>query len=399
MINMSWISAGEAARRLKVSTATLYAYVSRGLIRSEPQPGKTRSRRYSREDVENLRRRGEERRNPERAAEHALRWGLPVLESAISLIANGKLYYRGHDVEELVRTRSLEQVASLVWTGEFDKDIADTTLHVVAGTAAEEALPFVSRCQSVLPLVGSRDALAPDLRPLSVAQTGWRILNLMASIAAETSSLEDTVEQTLQQRWAPRDKNAADVIRAALIASADHELNVSAFTARCVASAGATPYSVVVAGLSAIEGAKHGGITTRAEALFDELHGARDLRKRLADRLRRGDDIPGFGHPLYPNGDPRARIILSLLREHYAKSADLRFGLEFAEAAESLLREHPTIDFALVVLARTLKLAAGAPLTLFAIGRTIGWIGHAIEQYAIDAIIRPRARYVGVMPS
>jgi len=395
----AWITASEAARRLKVNTATLYAYVSRGLIRSEPLPGKTRSRRYSREDVERLRRRSEERRNPERAAEHALRWGLPVLESGISLIANGKLYYRGHDVDELARSRSLEEVASLVWTGAFDKEIADTTLHVVSGTHGDESLPFVSRCQSVLPLVGSRDSLAPDLRPLSVAQTGWRILNLMASIAAETSSLEDTVEQTLQQFWAPRDKHAADAIRAALIASADHELNVSAFTARCVASAGANPYSVVVAGLSAIEGAKHGGISSRVEALFDELNGARDVRKRLADRLRRGDDIPGFGHPLYPDGDPRARILLDLVRERYAKSAVLRFGLEFAEAGESLLREKPTIDFALVVLARTLGLPPGAPLTLFAIGRTIGWIGHAIEQYAIDAIIRPRARYVGVMPS
>jgi citrate synthase len=399
VINMStWISAAEAARRLKVSTATLYAYVSRGLIRSEPQPGKTRSRRYSREDVDRLRRRSEERRNPERAAEHALRWGLPVLESGISLIANGKLYYRGHDVQNLVATRSLEQVASLIWTGEFDRDVADTTLHVVAGTAADEGLPFVSRCQSVLPLVGSRDSLAPDLRPFSVAQTGWRILNLMASIAAERSSLEDTVEQTLQQRWCSRDKHAADVIRAALIASADHELNVSAFTARCVASAGATPYSVVVAGLSAIEGAKHGGISSRVEALFDELHGARDLGKRLADRLRRGDDLPGFGHPLYPDGDPRARIIVDLLGEHYPKSTDLRFGLDFAEAGESLLRERPTIDFALVVLARTLRLPPGSPLTLFAMGRTIGWIAHAIEQYAIEAIIRPRARYVGVMP-
>ena len=394
----AWISASEAARRLHVNTATLYAYVSRGLIRSEPQPGKTRRRRYSREDVERLRQRSEERRNPERAAEHALRWGLPVLESGISLIAAGKLYYRGHDVEEIARTRSLEEVASLIWTGSFDKDVTDTTLHVVAGTHGDESLPFVSRCQSVLPLVGARDALAPDLRPLSVAQTGWRILNLMASIAVETSSLEDSVEQTLQQHWAPRDKHAAELIRAALIASADHELNVSAFTARCVASAGANPYSVVIAGLSAIEGAKHGGISSRLEALFDDLRGAIDLRKKLADRLRRGDEIPGFGHPLYPDGDPRARMLIAILEERYPKSAELRFAREFQDAAESLLREKPTIDFALVMLARTLRLPAGAPLTLFAIGRTVGWIGHAIEQYAIDAIIRPRARYVGLMP-
>ncbi|MGZ7079607.1 MAG: citrate/2-methylcitrate synthase [Thermoanaerobaculia bacterium] len=392
----AWISATEAARKLRVNRATLYAYVSRGLVRSEALPGKTRSRRYSREDVERLGRRSEARRNPERAAEHALRWGLPVLESAITLIADGKLFYRGHDVAELVRSRSVEEVASLVWTGAFDSDIAETTLHVVAGDHSAASLPFVSRCQSVLPLVGARDSLALDLRPHGVAQTGWRILNLMASVAAETPDLAPTIEETLVQSWSPRDKKAPELLRAALILSADHELNVSSFTARCVASAGATPYAVVIAGLSAIEGSKHGGISGRVEALFDEFRNTRDLRRKLADRLRRGEGIAGFGHPLYPDGDPRAKILLDLLRERDSRSAELRFALDFEEAAESLLREKPTIDFALVVLARVLRLPPGTPLTLFAIGRAIGWIGHAIEQYAIDTVIRPRAKYVGV---
>jgi citrate synthase len=393
-----WISAAEAARLLGVNQATLYAYVSRGLVRSEPLPGKTRQRRYAREDVDRLRRRNEERRSPERAAEHALQWGLPVLESAITRIADGKLYYRGHDVEELVRSRTVEQVASLIWTGSFDSDVAETTLHVVSGDHSGGSLPFVSRCQSVLPIVSARDPLALDLRSHAVAQSGWRILNLMASIAAETPSVADTIEETLQQHWAPRERHAAELIRAALIVSADHELNVSSFTARCVASAGSNPYAVVIAGLSAIEGAKHGGISGRVEALFDDVRNASDLRRKLADRLRRGDAIAGFGHPLYPDGDPRAKILCDLLRDRYPRSAELRFALEFQDAAESLLREKPTIDFALVVLSRTLRLPVGTPLTLFAIGRTIGWIGHAIEQYTIDAIIRPRARYVGELP-
>src|SRR6266849_4849681 len=202
----AWITATEAARKLRVSTATLYAYVSRGLVRSEALPGKTRSRRYSREDVERLGRRSEERRNPERAAEHALRWGLPVLESAITLIADGRLYYRGHDVAELVRSRSIEEVASLIWTGSFESDISETTLHVVSGEHSAASLPFVSRCQSVLPLVGAGDSLALDLRPHGVPQTGWRILNLMASVAAETPDLAPNIEQTLLRSWAPRDK-------------------------------------------------------------------------------------------------------------------------------------------------------------------------------------------------
>jgi citrate synthase len=391
----SWVAAEEATKLLGVSRATLYAYVSRGHVRSEPVPGHPRQRRYAREDVERLRSRAEERKNPEKAAEHALRWGVPVLESAITLIANGHLYYRGQDAAELARTRSLEDVAALVWTGAFESDVFDTPLHVVAGGQSAIDLPFVTRAQSILPLVAARDPLAFDLRPKAVAQTGWRIVNLLTSVAAESRELADTVEATLVRTWTPEKPHAVDLLRATLILCADHELNVSAFTARCVASAGSNPYAVVLAGLAALEGTKHGGATERVAAIFDELRRARDLRKALADRLRRGEGIEGFGHPLYPEGDPRATLLMELLGEHFPKSKELAFARNLASEAQAVLGEQPTIDFALVVLARVLALPHGAPLTLFAIGRTIGWIAHAIEQYAQNTMIRPRARYVG----
>lgn len=386
-----WLDAKAATRLLGVSRATLYAYVSRGYVRSEPVPGSARERRYAREDVERLRLRAEERRNPEKAVEHALRWGMPILESAITLIANGRLYYRGHDATWLARNKSLEEVASLIWTGTVDHELFDTPLHVVSGGQGAD-LPFVNRAQSILPLVAASDPLAFDLRPRAVAQTGWRILNLLTSVAAESQELQDTIEETLAKAWdVPK---SADLIRAALILCADHELNVSAFTARCVASAGSTPYSVVLAGLAALEGSKHGGATARVEALWDELRRARDLRKALSERLRRGESIEGFGHPLYAKGDPRATLLLSML----PKSKELTFARSLAQAAEHVLGEAPTVDFALVSLSRVLALPRGSALTLFAIGRTIGWIAHAIEQYDQNAMIRPRARYVGEMP-
>jgi citrate synthase len=388
-----WVSAAEATRLLAVSRSTLYAYVSRGFVRSEPEPGRPRERRYAREDVERLRVRAEERRNPEKAAQHALRWGVPILESGITLIAHGSLYYRGHDVAELVRTRSLEEVASLIWTGSFEADVFDTPLHVVGGESAFD-LPVLSRAQSILPLVAARDALAFDLRPRAVAQTGWRIVNLLTSVAAETRELEATVEETLARAWAPRSKHAPALLRAALILCADHELNVSAFTARCVASSGANPYAVVTAGLAALEGPRHGGATERVEALWADLRRTRDPRKALAERLRRGAEIDGFGHPLYPEGDPRAALLLEML----PRSKELAFAQSLAAAAESVLREKPTLDFALVALARVLSLPRGAALAVFAIGRTIGWIAHAIEQYEQGTMIRPRAKYVGPAP-
>src|SRR5437762_1043709 len=393
--DQAWMTAAEAAKALGVSRATLYAYVSRRFIRSEARTGTGKERRYSREDVERLQRRNEERRDPEKAAGRALQWGIPILESSLTLIANGKLYYRGHDAVELARTRSVEEVASLIWTGALNIDFSDTPLHVISGNRGGDALPFVARAQSVLAVVAARDPLAFDLRPRAVALTGWRILNLLTSVAAETRDLEPTIEATLVRAW---NTKAPELVRAALILIADHELNVSSFTARCVASAGSNPYAVVIAGLSALEGTKHGGASIRMESMLETLRRTRNLDAALAERMRRGERTEGFGHPLYRDGDPRAIALMAMIEERYRKSPELAFAKQLAASAESLLGEKPNVDFALATLARVLKLPKGAPLTLFALGRTIGWIGHAIEQYASDEIIRPRAKYVGEKP-
>jgi len=359
----AWIDAAEATTLLGVSRATLYAYVSRGRIRSEAAPGVERRSRYSRDDVERLRARTRERRNPERAAEQALHWGLPILESSITLIGDGRIYYRGRDAAELARTSSLADVAALIWTGNADGALLGEPPRVAipSGARSGSDAPFVARAQAALALAAPDDPLAYDLRPHSVARAGWRILHLLAHVAAG-SSTEPTIDAALAASW--RVTRHVDLIRAALILCADHELNVSAFTARCVASAGSSPYAVVIAGLAALEGTKHGGTTVRMEAFWDAL--------RRSARLR-GGFLP--------------------------KTKGAKYARDLVAAAHDVLGEPPNVDFALVALARALGLPDGAALTLFAIGRTIGWIGHAIEQYEQNAIIRPRAKYVGENPA
>jgi citrate synthase len=249
----------------------------------------------------------------------------------------------------------------------------------------------VARAQAALALAAPGDPLAYDLRPHAVARTGWRILHLLAHVAAGSSG-EPTIDAALAASWGVA--RHVDLIRAALILCADHELNVSAFTARCVASAGSSPYGVVIAGLAALEGTKHGGTTVRMEAFWDALRRSARLRAGFAERLRRGEAIEGFGHPLYPGGDPRAAVLLARL----PKTKGAKYAGDLVAAAHDVLGEAPNVDFALVALARALNLPDGAALTLFAIGRTIGWVGHAIEQYEQNAIIRPRAKYVGENP-
>ena len=387
----AWLDTEEASRLLGVNRATLYAYVSRGRVRSEPVPG-SRRRRYAREDLERLKARAAERRNPEKAAEQALHWGLPILESEITLIADGRIYYRGHDAALLAREHSLADVAALLWTGEANGALLQAPSRISAERVARSAMPFVPRAQAALAVAAAHDPAAYDFRAHAVAQTGWRILHLLASVAAGANAGGRPIDATLAHSW--KVPAHADLLRAALILCADHELNVSTFAARCVASARSSPYGVVIAGLAALEGTKHGGTTARIESLWDSLARARDIEHALAGRLRRGEPIEGFGHPLYPGGDPRANLLLEML----PRTRNAAFAANLAAAGRAILGEAPTLDFALVALARAVGLADGTALTLFAIGRAIGWIAHAIEQYAQEAVIRPRARYVGETP-
>src|SRR4051812_26616217 len=154
-----WISAAEAAKTLRVTRETLYAYVSRGMIRSQPGSDARRERRYARDDVERLRRRAEERRNPDRVAAHALQWGMPVLESAITLIADGTVYYRGRNAVDLARTDSIEAVASLIWTGRLD-DARPSPLPVPKDAARIGGFnqhAFIARAQALLALASTGD--------------------------------------------------------------------------------------------------------------------------------------------------------------------------------------------------------------------------------------------------
>jgi citrate synthase len=398
-----YLSGREAAAELGVKLPTLYAYVSRGLIRSEPAG---RNRRYRAEDVRRLKERKEQRRDPSRLTENALHWGMPVMESAITLIADGKLYYRGRDAVALSKSHSLEQVAEFIWTGR----LAEGEPVIFASTSGALASPSqiaheISRDLApveafgiALRLGAAEDPAAYDLRPTAVARTGARILRLLAATAVGGRSAGTGFARTLQQSWVPDEPQAATLLDAALVLCADHELNVSSFTARCVASAGATPYAATIAGLCALSGVKHGGNTERVEAFLREVDAADHVRDVMVARLRRGEPIPGFEHPLYPEGDPRGKALLEATATTYPEASAVELASTVVEEASDLIDEHPTVDFGLVILSLALGLPANGALALFALSRTVGWIGHAIEQYQSDRMIRPRARYTGEHP-
>jgi citrate synthase len=398
-----YLSARQSAEELGVSVATLYAYVSRGMVRSEEAEGKKRNRRYRAEDVRRLRERKERRRDPEGAVEAALHWGTPVMESGITLIDDGRLYYRGRNVADLAAQCTVEEVAALIWTGDearapvlFSSDPPVPSRRIREALSHVAGSPPIEVFQVLLPLAAAEDAAAYDLRPVAVARTGARIIRLMTSVAAGEAA--PRIAETLGCGWSPRDPGAAVLLGPALVFCADHELPVSTFAARCVASSEATPYAVVLAGLAALGGVKHGGEVELVETFLREVETVGDVRAAISGRLRRGERIPGFGHSLYPDGDPRAAGLLHLTAEAYPNSPAVTLSEAVVGEAMRLIGECPTVDLALVTVARTLGLPPGGATALFALGRTIGWIGHAIEQYEGGSLIRPRARYVGEQP-
>ncbi len=283
-------------------------------------------------------------------------------------------------------------MAALIWTGEFRANtlqIEPSTLPIYTN------LPIIQAFQAELSYAAAQDLAAYDLSAAAVSQTGARILQLLTAVFTQGFTVSQPIPQKLQQFLVPADETAANLFNAALILCADHELNISSFTARCVASAGSTPYAVVIAGLSALHGPKHGGYTERVEALFHEAGIPGNAAHTIAGRLRRGAEIPGFGHPLYPAGDPRAQALLEMVETVQPEADGMRLARELETVVSRSIGLKPTIDFALVTLCHALGLTRGSALALFALGRIVGWVGHAIEQYQLDQPIRPRARYTG----
>jgi citrate synthase len=396
-----YVNASEAAAALGVSRNSLYAYVSRGRLHAESDPRNPRASRYLTAEVERLRDQNQARLHPEVVARNTLNWGIPVLESSLTLIDGGRFYYRGRDAIALAEHQQFEDVVRLLWSPNGALELPDAPIpgKTRDALARLRSLPVMERLQAILPFAAADDRAAFDIRNEAVTSRGWRILHLLTAAATlHGSDRSRSIAASLASGWKLRGRAARRLLDMALILCADHELNVSAFAVRVAASTRSSPYDVVSAGLAALRGPRHGGYTARIESFLDEAKSPDEVRRTMADRLRRGEHVPGFGHPLYPDGDPRARVLFSAVEKVWPTSTATAFLRASRNAGRALLNDHPTLDYGLVILRRALGMPRGSALALFAVGRTCGWIAHAMEQYALEPIIRPRARYTGPTP-
>ncbi len=381
------LTAGEAAAELGVSPATLYAYVSRGMIRSEAQPG-TRRKLYAAEDVRALR-----GRTGTGATASAPVPALDMVETAMTLIHGGRLFYRGVDVEALASGGRLEAVATLLW--EADEAVFESPAGFEPVRVASPDAGIIARFLIDLASASERDPAGFARMPEAIARTGARILRQMTATLSGAAVAGVPAHLALAHAWGR--PGAQDVVRTALVVLADHELAPSSYAARVTASTGASPWRAVSAGLACLDGPRHGGMAERVATLLDEAEGG-DAERVLVRRLRAGEDLPGFGHPLYPQGDPRCRILLRAAEAYAPEAGAVALARTLSVSAARLVGQAPNVDFGLVVACRAAGLPAEAALGLFALARTVGWVGHVIEQSRLDGVIRPRARYVGRLP-
>jgi citrate synthase len=404
-----WIGAAEAAERLGIKPASLYSYVSRGVLTPRRGPD-GRGSLFDAAQIAGLARRGRPRRAPGGAE--------LVIQSELTEISGDRLRFRGHDVIALATSRSFEQVASLLWTDSFaeaDAPWRATGEAIAAGTAAQAGLPAdtypLERLQVIVPAVAATDRLRLHLdRPAVMAAARSLIAAMVDCLPAAgqdaagggasgpgaaggDDSIAGRLAPKLCQR--PPSEGLITALRAALVLLADHELAASTLAARVAASVRADPYAVVGTGLGAMSGALHGGASLGAEVLLLSARGPADAPRVVGELLRRGERVPGLGHFVYQAGDPRAVLLLDLIRKA-APDSD-RMAVAEAVLAEARRRAlpAPNIEFALAALSAVAGMTPGAGEAVFAVARTAGWLAHALEEYARATPIRPRGVYTG----
>lgn len=372
-----WLTLDEARQVLGVRPQTIYAYVSRGRIGVSPDPADSRRSLYRAEDVEGLVQRKATGRTRETLAATTLFGSEPSIPTSISTFSGGRLYYRGVEAVALATTASLEDAAGLLW------DMAAPPTFP-PGPAA--AAPGRVRAFTELAALTATGHSTRGRLPRVLLEESASLVGRLASAFGAAGDATLPLHERLAKGWG-QTRPVATLLRKTLVLLADHEVTASAFSARITASTGASLPACLLAGLTTFSGPLHGDASGRVRTLFGEAE--RDGADAVVDRyLSSGIPIPGFGHPIYPDGDPRAAALMADVNPpaHIARLID---------RVVALTGLPPNMDVALASLAARHRLPADAAFAMFAIARSVGLLAHGMEQLGVDSVIRPRGRYTG----
>ena len=406
-----WLSSAEAAARLEVKPQTLYAYVSRGLLASHPVAGR-RASRFRTADVERL---------AARSRAGGRGGALEVLvDSSLTLLdPEGRLYFRGRDAADLARSTSYEAAAEWLWSAAAAPRTPwrATPEAVGAGAEAQAALPRwaspVDRMRVIAAAAAVTDPLRHDRRPEAVAATGRSLvaalvdcLPRVAPAGADGRLRIDgrVMSHSIAARLWPKlsvrrsRRGELEVLNAAMVLLADHELAASTLAARVAASAWADPYLVVQTGLGVAGGVLHGASSEAVREVLRRVEDGEPAARVVGDLLRAGEDVPGLGHRVYRGPDPRAAALLDMIATTFSGARSWQAATELLRLVAERAMPPPNVDFALAVLANATAMVPGGSEAVFALARCAGWVAHAIEEYPHRLRFRPRTVYTGPPP-
>jgi len=402
------LSVAAAAHRLGVKPETLYAYVSRGVLERRSAPdGRSW---FDHDSIEELARRGRPRRTSNPPA-------LEIqIETSLTTIADDGHRYRGHRATTLARRHLFESVAQLLWTGALPDDAPVWPSHSVGresdrapGRPRAAARPDGSTFDHLRMSVAEASIADPsrgDLRPEAVAA---RAATVVAALAAGLPERQlppsfrlpggriDRRDTMAGRVWAglterPPPKGAVAAVNGALVLVADHELAPSALAARVAASTRADPYAVVGAGLGVVSGPLHGGASGRLRSALDSVALGVPVPEVVGALVGGRAGVAGFGHRLYRDGDPRSVALFELLRSAAVPRRRWAPVDQLIDLVRSRTGLEPNVDAGLAALGFLFDLPADTGSVLFVVGRSAGWLGHAIEEYAEPPLrFRPRA--------
>lgn len=400
------ISTAEAAARLGVRRETIYAYVSRGLLTSHLADD-GRSSLFDAEEVNAFRNRAGRRRESRDLA--------TAIVSSLTHIDDHTIRVKGRDLCAEARADTpFESLAAALWLDDRGLELDWRTPAPILDRCerAQRALepsevdarptgdetPLFERLQLNLAIASASDPLRDDLRRPSVARAAARAIATM--VDGLPSGAAPSTRNRIGDRLLPRlaagrtSSRWRHPVNAALVLLVDHDLAASTVAARVAASTRANPYAVIAAGLGTLRGPLHGAAS---HDIITLLHDAltRGAATAIGDALRAGRALSGWGHFLYPDGDPRTTALFDLTADAATDRRMLAVIEDVGAIMADRLGQAPNIDFALAALAVLANLRRDATSTIFAIARSAGWIGHALEEYDEQPLrFRPRARYV-----
>ena len=386
-----YVSAEEAAALLGVAVDTVYVYVSRKGIRSIPTPNSSK-RRYWRADVERARLRGG--RSPAIA-------GDLKQESAITLHTAEELYYRGRSVRELTESASFEEVAALLWDveerGAFTERLPASPPNISLFATAFASESTVNQALALFPLLEGANPRSYDLSQVGMARTGADILRWLCALSlARPHPVVDPIHETFGKALSLSPDNT-DLVRRLLILSADNGLDSATFAVRAVASTGVSPWRSILTGLAVKSGQRsrlnqYGGL----RQFVAEIMSAKMPSEPVMRRVQEGEALPGFQPPEASRADARVRILSDRLQATLSADKDFQRLEAAARAVNEIQGLEPTFSY--LSGFAWWKVGLRSDIAPFLLGRSAGWVAHAIEQYQGGERERVELHYRGPLP-